>query len=117
MDKRLTFLNRLKKRLNSYIVSGSQKNNSLHQKKQTPITNYSQLRAQMLCENVQSGMALDIITFNTSSVYVEFSKGGTFNFHIYPIINEVSESLTKNSDKDRETEEQKLNYLTVKKSM
>jgi hypothetical protein len=113
MDKRLTFLNILKKRLNSYIVSGSKKNNSLHQKKQTPITNYSRLRAQMLCENVQSGMALTKITFNTSSVYAEFSKGGTLNFHLYPIINEVSKSLTEISDEHKDPEEQKLNYLTV----
>ena len=67
----------------------------------------------MLNENMQSGIALNETTFNTSSVFAEYSKGETLKFHIYPIIDEVSKSLIKNSDKHRETEEEKLNYLTV----
>ena len=78
MDKRINFLNKLKKRLNSYVISDSKKKNSLHQKK-TTITSHSILQAQMLNENVQSGMALGEINFNSSSVYAEFSKDGTLN--------------------------------------
>ena len=117
MDKRITFLNNLKKRLKSYVVSGSQKNDGFHQKKQIHTINYSLLRAQMLCENVQSGIALDNITFITSRVYAEFSKDRSLNFHIYPNNFELNKSLTEKPDETRESEEQKLSYLTVEKSM
>lgn len=110
MDKRLAIINELKKQLNGYLVTKTSEH--ALREKQTPIINYSQLRAQMLCVNVQSGMALDSITFNNSNVYAEFVHNGVLNFHIYPNITEGKESLTKHV----EIEEEKRNIILVKAS-
>lgn len=110
MDKRINFLNRLKKRLNSYIISGSKNKNNLHQKNYVPIINYSMLRSQMLCENVQSGMALGGVTFDSSHAYAEFSRNGKLNFHIYPTIIETREPLLEKPNEYKENEELKHAY-------
>ena len=88
MDDRIRFLNRLKLRLNDYIDQGNQKEENWKDvnvnNKIIPSPNFSSLRANMLMENVKSGIALDGIFFNNSGVYAEYSVDGKLSFHIYP---------------------------------
>jgi hypothetical protein len=114
VDKRINFLNTLKKRLNAYIIADKEKKNYLHQKNQISFINHSILQAQMLCENVQSGLALREITFYSSKAYAEFSNDGTLNFHIYPTIKAVRDPYKGKLDGHTEIEEQKLIYSRVR---
>ncbi len=113
MDKRIIFLNNLKKRLDQFTVLDSNVDAILDQEKQAPITNYSRLRAQMLAENVQSGIAFDEISFNNSGVTAEFTNGVEFNFHIYPLMSEVAKSKPEDLDVHKETEMENLMNLAV----
>ena len=100
MDKRINLLNTLKKRLNNLIPNQNSKKYS----KKTSLQNieYSRLRAILLNEYIQSGIAFDEFTFNKVEAYSEFSDLGEFTFHIYPINIDVSESL------ERESKDQKV---------
>ena len=117
MDKRIIFLNNLKKWLGQFTVSENKVNAGLDQTQKAPITNYSRLRAQMLAENVQSGVAFNETSFNNSGVFAEFTNGVELNFHIYPLMSEVDKSLPEDLDAHKETEEENLLNLAVTKNI
>jgi predicted MPP superfamily phosphohydrolase len=117
VDKRIIFLKNLKKQLHQFMVSDNNVNAGLDQTKQSPITNYSRLRAQMLAENVQSGIAFDEISFNNSGVFTEFTNGVELNFHIYPLMSEVAKSMPEDLDVHKKTEEKNLLNLAVTKNI
>jgi hypothetical protein len=83
MDVRISLLNTLKKQLNNRAIN---KNSGKNIKTTPGNQEYSRLRAILLDEYVQSGMAFDEFTFNKAEVYSEFSAQGQLNFHIYPVI-------------------------------
>jgi len=105
MDERINLLNTLKNRLNNLIPNQNSKKYS----KKTSLQNieYSRLRALLLNECVQSGMAFNEFTFNKVEAYSEFSNHGQLNFHIYPINFEVSESLGRKSKDQKVVKEHK----------
>jgi len=105
MDKRINLLNTLKKRLNNLIPNQNNKKNC----KKTSLQNieYSRLRAILLNEYIQSGMAFDEFTFNKVEAYSEFSDFGEFNFHIYPINTDLPESLERESKDQKVVKEHK----------
>ena len=113
MDKRIIFLNNLKKRLGQFMVLGNNVNTGLDQTKKAQITNYAQLRAQMLAENVQSGIAFDETSLKNSEVFAEFTNGDKLNFHIYPLMSEVTKSMPEDSDVHKKTVEENLLNLAV----
>ena len=117
MDKRINFLNNLKKLLDQFTVSDSKVNAGLDQPKHIPITNYSRLRAQMLAENVQSGIAFDETSFNNSGVFAESPNGLELYFHIYPIMSKVAGSKPEDSDMHKESEEENLKNFAVTKNI
>ena len=113
MDKRINFLNNLKKRLDQFTVSDSKVNVGLDQPKHIPITNYSRLRAQMLAENVQSGIAFDETSFKNSGIFAESANGSELYFHIYPIMSKVAGSKPEDSDMHKESEEENPRKFVV----
>lgn len=114
MDKRIIFLNNLKKRLEQFTVLNSNVNAGLDQTKQAPITNYSRLQAQMLAENVQSGIAFDETSFKNSGVFAELTNGVELNFHIYPLMDGVAKSMSEDLDVHKENEEENLKLAVTK---
>ena len=114
MDKRITLLNTLKRKLEQHRSSDNSEYSSLDQTKQAPIVNYSRLRAQMLVENVQSGHAFEASYFNNAGVYAESVEGEKLSFHIYPLISIETKSKTKDLETKEETIEnrEKLAEIT-----
>jgi hypothetical protein len=101
MDKRISFLNRLKHRLNDYIFEGDHKNEGLrdsfsHYQKVSGI-DFSRIRAHMLVDNLPIGMALNHSSFDNAGVYAEFTSNGVFRFHIYPKINNIDHAPQEES--------------------
>jgi hypothetical protein len=97
MDKRISFLNRLKLRLNDYIFEGDHKNEGLrdsfsHFRKVSGI-DFSRIRAHMLVDNLPIGMALNHSSFDNAGVYAEFTCNGVFRFHIYPKMSNLDQAL------------------------
>ena len=117
MDKRINFINNLKKLLDQFTVSDSKVNAGLDQTKHVPITNFSRLRAQMLAENVQSGIAFDETSFNNSGVFAESANGLELCFHIYPIMSKIAGSKPEDSDMHKESEEENLKKFAVIKNI
>ena len=114
MDIRIKRLNMLKNQLDQYKTIDTDLDTSVDQIK-APITNYSQLRAQMLSEHVQSGYAFNDSSFNNVEVYAEYNNGKGLNFHIYPLITTVSESKTEDLELHRESDDKKK-LAVIKKS-
>ena len=112
MDIRIKRLNMLKNQLDQYKTIDTDLDTSVDQIK-APITNYSQLRAQMLSEHVQSGYAFND-SFNNVGVYAEYNNGRGLNFHIYPLLTTVSELKLKDLDLHRESDDKKKLAVTTK---
>ena len=91
MDEHMTALDDSNKRLNS----------RLHEKicdyrlkdNMTKNAEHSLVRAIMLTENVQCGVAFDTATFDKANVYSEYSVLGQLSFHIYPIIHKAGKPI------------------------
>ena len=106
MDIRIKRLNMLKNQLDQYKTIDTELDTSVDQIK-APFKNYSQLRAQMLSEHVQSGYAFNDSSFNNVGVYVEYDNGKGLNFHIYPLITTLSESKTEDLELHRVSDDNK----------
>lgn len=94
MDKNISFLNKLKSRLNKYLHLENEKKEGRKQRNynytKLPTYDVANLRARMLAENVTSGMALESGFCDNSGAYIEFSIDGMFSFHIYPTMDRVN---------------------------
>jgi hypothetical protein len=114
MDNRISFLNRLKLRLNDYIHKGNQEEENWSETSSSytgiPV-NFSTLRAHMLVENVKSGIVLDNGFFDNSGVYAEYCDEGGFSFHIYPRMSLRNESI-KNLEKEKRSIPKQLEIIS-----
>jgi hypothetical protein len=92
MDKRISILNRLKHRLNDYILEDQKTEgliDSFSHYPKVPDIDFSWIRAHMLAENLPIGMAFNQSSFDNSGVYAEFTINNGISFHIYPKMNNV----------------------------
>jgi hypothetical protein len=83
MDKRINLVNILKNQLNKLVTSGKKYSKS-NQTSGNRCTNLSNIRALLLSENIQLGIAINEKSLEKSEIYSEMSANGGLKFHVYP---------------------------------
>jgi hypothetical protein len=92
MDKRISLINRAKKRLNNLLTRKEENITKIKNDQ-----NISSIRALLLRENIQLGLAITDTSFMRSEIYSEFSEKDGYRFHVYPLITPVK---TNQDDKE-----------------